>query len=447
MEVIPDTNRAGGRVISDDFYSPQALEVKQLKEALRESQSEIGRLEEVIHKRNVDPTINSFREDAARNAAGELVSKKAFTPIPLRDLPSEKLTYTLDNIKDRTVNNTIVLSFCSIKYIEPMVNWVGLLVKHGITNYGIVCLDLELRSWLRERGSECNFILSGWKHGVWDPEETNTECVNGNAVPPLAGPMALAKCKQSCEYDIECSAVGFYANGTCAKCTEGYTTRTEQKVEVHVKRTTTTLWYARWKLLVRLLDAGVHVMLADLDAIFLRNPIPFLNNLPEGDLIAQRGSFPNWLSEKWGAALCMGFVFWRSTDATKRFTVHMHKVISKTGDDQIGVNVALDILNVKWDETRVTYADSTEVSYGSTPQGLRVALLPHTGFPRRCDEIPIDAFKKDVMVAHCYESKKSGEAKKAKAKAYGLWVIKDDWMSSPVLPNFEAYIRSILAEY
>ena len=183
--------------------------------------------------------------------------------------------------------------------------------------------------------------------------------------------------------------------------------------------------FARWKLLVRLLvEHKISVMLADLDAIFLKNPLPFLLDMPPADLVAQRGSFPQWLSAKWGAALCMGFVYWRATPNTLRFISHMDKVLRKTGDDQIGVNVALDVVGIKWDEGMTKFADATSISYGTTETGgMRVAMLPHNKFPRKCDDIPLDEFQRDVLVAHCYESKKSGEAKKKKAMKFGLWVV------------------------
>ena len=168
---------------------------------------------------------------------------------------------------------------------------------------------------------------------------------------------------------------------------------------------------------------GISVMLADLDAIFLRNPISYLSSLPHADLITQRGSFPSWLSAKWGSALCMGFAYWRATPATRRFTVMMNKVLLKTGDDQIGVNVALDKANIVWDEGMTTFSDSRNYSYGSTEKGLRVAMLPHSMFPRKCDDTPIEDFERDVLVAHCFAAQKSGEAKKEKAKAFKLWVV------------------------
>eukprot|EP01063_Lacrimia_lanifica_P022903 TRINITY_DN30419_c0_g1_i1.p1 TRINITY_DN30419_c0_g1~~TRINITY_DN30419_c0_g1_i1.p1 ORF type:complete len:577 (+),score=181.42 TRINITY_DN30419_c0_g1_i1:85-1815(+) len=455
-EVLHHTAGGHGGVVRDGFYVDKDAEtLRQLRRELAVANQHIGDLQQAAIGKAVNPQLDVHAQHDGHDASVEEVlgvSRRRETPAPAAKFiarPRDPLTYSLDNLLSKAVNNTIVLSFCSVKYLDPMVNWLGLLVKHGITNWGVVCLDNELREWLRAHNTECGFVLKGWKHGVWDPEETATQAYNPGKQLLWDGPMPLAKCKQSCEYDIECAAVNFKAKDRmCSKAYGGFVKDAGvDGVEHHLKRTTSTLWFARWKLLVRLLDAGVHVVMGDLDAIFLRNPLQYINHMPPADLIGQRGSFPPWLTEKWGAALCMGFVMWRSTPATRRFTVHMHKVITKTGDDQIGVNVALDQVNTVWDEGRLTYADSEQVSYGWAGGSLRVALLPHTQFPRRCDEIPIDTFKANVVMAHCYESKKDGEAKKKKAIQYGLWVIHDDWTTFPILPDFEDFIRSITVDY
>eukprot|EP01061_Rhynchopus_euleeides_P022801 TRINITY_DN3722_c0_g1_i2.p1 TRINITY_DN3722_c0_g1~~TRINITY_DN3722_c0_g1_i2.p1 ORF type:complete len:539 (+),score=165.26 TRINITY_DN3722_c0_g1_i2:32-1618(+) len=425
----------------DNFYTADTSEIRKLREDLRRANMHIDDLERAVSIKAVDPHLVEDRETAVLKALRAATPKPPPPPTPrFQNLPNEPLTYSLDRIISRAVDNTVVLSFCSIKYLDPMVNWLSLLQKHGIKNWGLVCLDLALRQWLHEHNSECAYILKGWKHGVWDPEEPGGQCYNTEA-PEHLGPMPLRKCKTSCEMDIECAAINYVAgNHSCAKCSGDFATRNATGFEYHVKRTTTTLWFARWKLLVRLLDSGINVMLADLDAIFLKNPLPFLRQLPPADLIAQRGSFPQWLSAKWGAALCMGFVYWRSTPATRRFTVAMNQVLLKTGDDQIGVNVALDKVNIRWDEGMTQFTESRNVSLGTTERGLRVAMLPHNMFPRICDDLPLD---KDVLVAHCFESKKSGEAKKQKAMQLGLWVLVDNWEALPALPRFDDYLASV----
>ncbi|KAJ9462776.1 hypothetical protein DIPPA_14715 [Diplonema papillatum] len=405
------------------------------------------------HLRN---QVAQLEQQLSVNAPKTAVLDKAITLPPLE---SEKTPLAppggsrramgLEGIVKVAVDNTVVLSFCSIEYLEPMTNWIAFMVRNGITNYGIVCLDLELREWLQVRGSDCNYILSGWKHGVWDPAEPKSKCSNqveGDAT--TSGPMTRRKCKTSCELSLSCRAIAFDdMSGTCTKCKAGWVQEPHDKMELEVKRTTTTLWYARWKLLVRLLMSNIHVMLADLDAIFLTNPFTFVNNLPAVDMMGQRGSFPPWLGEKWGAALCMGYVFWKSTIPTKQFISVLQGVIEQCGDDQIAVNEALDRINVKWEEGKVSFTESKNTSYGSTDIGLRVALLPHAAFPRQCDAIPIEDFKRDVVVAHCYESIKGGEAKKKKAKAYGLWIIRDDWQQVPVSNDFTQYVQSLIVPW
>ena len=423
----------------DNFYSQQAEQIISLRKQLAAAEATIREME--------GKDISLIKKSFIEKALPTVTAQPSFQKSASNPLPSERLLYSLDSIMERAVNDTVILTFCSIKYSQPMVNWISFLHQHKISNYGIVCLDLQLRHWLQERGSECQYILSGWEHGVWDPPEIGTECSDVQGITqPTDGPMKLAKCLQSCEYDTNCAAINFNPSSQlCQKCKAGFvkTLPTGSQWSHQLKRTRTTLWFARWKLLTRLLNSGIHVILSDLDAIFVRNPMQFISQIPPADLLAQRGSFPQWLSERWGAALCMGFVCWRSTEATRKFTVEMHRVISNTGDDQIAVNVALDDVGIKWDEGVVQFNTSTSVSYGTTTGDLRVALLPHSKFPRRCE--PGEFNHSEITVAHCYESKKEGTAKMNKAKAFGLWNIVDDWEKIPIpaSKNFREYIASI----
>eukprot|EP01060_Flectonema_neradi_P040308 TRINITY_DN912_c2_g1_i4.p2 TRINITY_DN912_c2_g1~~TRINITY_DN912_c2_g1_i4.p2 ORF type:complete len:188 (+),score=29.92 TRINITY_DN912_c2_g1_i4:863-1426(+) len=182
--------------------------------------------------------------------------------------------------------------------------------------------------------------------------------------------------------------------------------------------------------------------MADLDANFVRNPMPLLNSY-EADLMAQRGTFPETQSGKWGSALCMGFAYWRSTLATKRFTASVNKQIAKTGDDQVGVNEALDYAGVVWNNSteKLEFDTSTRPAFGLTNKGLRVVLLPHNKFPRKCE----DDFLAHSFVSHCFEPAKDGAAKMRQAQKNNLWILKEGYEDIDIssVSTFVEYLQLI----
>ena len=64
---------------------------------------------------------------------------------------------------------------------------------------------------------------------------------------------------------------------------------------------------------LRVLEAGFNILFADLDAIFLRSPAPLLAS---GDIIGERiWGRPISVVRRWGAGICTGFYFVRSSSA------------------------------------------------------------------------------------------------------------------------------------
>eukprot|EP00755_Sulcionema_specki_P018573 Sspe_Gene.67210::Locus_39681_Transcript_3_7_Confidence_0.200_Length_1511::g.67210::m.67210 len=347
---------------------------------------------------------------------------------------------SLQGILEKSEGGTVIISFASYHYRASMVNWMVWLKKAQITNFAIVCLDRQLQNWLQGVKYACQYLMTNWKHGVW-AEAGENNCVDMTPTTDTT----LGTCKHSCEYNTSCKAITWKKlEQKCFLCPSNFTQRPSVLSEFWVKRTTETLWYTRWKLLVRLLNANIHVLMTDLDAIFLRNPMPTLHALSErADVLGQRGTFPEWLSTKWGAAVCMGLTYWRATPATKRFTVKMNEVVEGNGDDQIGINVALDQAGLQWEEGKVQYAEATNVSFGSTPKGgalgLTVGLLPHLTFPRKCEAYTDIELNTHAQVAHCFEPKKSGDAKMKLAQKYRLWALREDWEKIPDLGEFNSF--------
>eukprot|EP01061_Rhynchopus_euleeides_P001393 TRINITY_DN10985_c0_g2_i1.p1 TRINITY_DN10985_c0_g2~~TRINITY_DN10985_c0_g2_i1.p1 ORF type:complete len:443 (+),score=119.05 TRINITY_DN10985_c0_g2_i1:49-1377(+) len=357
---------------------------------------------------------------------------------------------SLKRILDKAENGTVILTFANSKYKDSMINWLSLVERQNIRNYAIVCLDSELPKWLAEHRGTCSYHLTGWKPGAWTLGGPNTCAAEGQRASPDE---TLPLCKLACEQDVSCQAISWdKAHRKCYLCPGGYSVRPSPLDEIHLKRTKETLWYHRWKLLLRLLNKNVHVLMADLDALFVRDPLPLLHQYGgQADVISQRGSFPKTLYDKWGSCICMGFTYWRSTEATKIFTATVHKMIASTGDDQVGVNMALDQSAVEWRtqavNRKVEYETSKEPSIGLTNKGLRVLLLPHSKFPRKCEEYG-EGDIQHSYVAHCYVSAKQGDAKMKEAKKFGLWSIKQDWetVDAASVNTFSEYLDLVRSE-
>ena len=192
---------------------------------------------------------------------------------------------------------------------------------------------------------------------------------------------------------------------------------------------TTDLWKIRLELLEELMTAGIDCIFSDADAFWLENMATHvLKQVTEENagIVASRGSFPEKIGERWGATLCMGFIYFRSEPATVELTKRMRKLYEQTQDDQISINRALNLAKIQW-RTKLTYTSSTSVEYGDVmlkKHPLVVALLPHNQVMRICPTEP-PVIPRTVGVAHCYTQTKQGADKKEAASEYNLWVIKD----------------------
>ena len=53
----------------------------------------------------------------------------------------------------------------------------------------------------------------------------------------------------------------------------------------------------------------------DIDAMWVQDPYKSIfANHPDVSIFAQRGAFPGIFKRKWGAAACMGFIYFRATE-------------------------------------------------------------------------------------------------------------------------------------
>lgn len=73
------------------------------------------------------------------------------------------------------------------------------------------------------------------------------------------------------------------------------------------------IWIKRIEISIQLLEQGFDLILSDIDAIWRKDPFQHISRLTSSsDIISSRGIFPLAISSSWGAALCMGFIYFQS---------------------------------------------------------------------------------------------------------------------------------------
>eukprot|EP00903_Cladosiphon_okamuranus_P020684 g18992.t2 len=94
--------------------------------------------------------------------------------------------------------------------------------------------------------------------------------------------------------------------------------------------------------------------MSDADALWLADPLQDFTSPPvvNSSIVASRGSFPEYLGERWGSTICMGFILFRTSanGAMRKFWTLMKQLVVECGDDQRAVNRAAWKLGIEWDK-------------------------------------------------------------------------------------------------
>jgi hypothetical protein len=160
----------------------------------------------------------------------------------------------------------------------------------------------------------------------------------------------------------------------------------EQSTEGPGMRQRDFVWLARMELAQALLrDGGVDVLLSDIDAHWLKDPLPLVRHhvAAGAHIVSSRATrWPAEQATRWGAVLCMGFVYVRTAPQSVAFVerVLTEMRASERPDDQVTVNRVLDEEGLPLSAK----PDSREPDSATTAAGLRVDLLSawqvHRGF-------------------------------------------------------------------
>ena len=189
------------------------------------------------------------------------------------------------------------------------------------------------------------------------------------------------------------------------------------------------VWKLRVKVLSCLLEAGHNVIISDSDALWLKDPLQDLESpLARGSgIVASRGNGPEQFRQRWGSALCMGFILFRAGPCMETVLASINQFVVQTGSDQASVNFALDKSGVKWEGSSDMAYTSTEFSRGMVGNGgecdLNVTLLPHNKYTRFCKDSPITP---TTVVAHCRAKQGNSAVKTEWMVEASLWDVDDD---------------------
>lgn len=191
------------------------------------------------------------------------------------------------------------------------------------------------------------------------------------------------------------------------------------------------IYTSRLKVIKRLVKAGFNVLHSDLDAIWLRNPFQILHQTTSNySIVASKGTFPFHLSKKWKAStLCMGLIYFKSDKCSiKILNDSIFYAIRSSGDDQIGINEAIDRNQVKWTKKNIGKFPKVDRNPCSTSL---IRLIAEKHIVRNCKYL-----SEDVYIAHCFIRGTSGLSNSEYAKKMrnlGLWFPSKHQFDSPKL--------------
>jgi hypothetical protein len=331
----------------------------------------------------------------------------------------------------RAVNGTILFTMGSWAYAEQLMNWLVTAAAVGVLeNVVVLVLDKPLHDMLTHRGFPSFYdpetyqvaaaLFTSDKGRIW------TECCQ-NLIPA-----ALDSGKHFIR-EVE----GPPMRNCCKK---------------------SYVWANRLSAVRTLLRGGLRVIQADNDALLLKHPItclaPYIaaaERKEEGkgfDIIAQRGSFPHSLRQKWGATMSFGFMVFNPTPSTMAFIELGRTMFIEQGDDQQALQLALNgCTDMKWnlgsgrrpepgvpltsEEAAVSGLGIMDVGVSTFPvtdkgDTLAVLLLPNRVIVRRCNDswTTNPSLFDDTIVAHCYK-----KIKKAKGED-GFYFLRNEWIAA-----------------
>ena len=155
-------------------------------------------------------------------------------------------------------------------------------------------------------------------------------------------------------------------------------------------------WRGRVKFIANLLNEGVDVLHSDLDAIWLKTPLKFIEN--DYDIVASTGTYPIDIFQRVGYTLCMGWIYYKSSTVVKGLLkTILGQSNSVSFDDQVEFNREIFNNENKWKNLKLKTLDESIISRAT----------PHN---------------KNTYVAHPLSPKHTDREKFLKSK--DIWILK-----------------------
>jgi hypothetical protein len=170
------------------------------------------------------------------------------------------------------------------------------------------------------------------------------------------------------------------------------------------------LWIHRIEVIEELLCEGYDIIHSDADAIWLKNPIPYLNQIDSEMIFSQGTYWPADVYNRWKFVLCCGFFYIKNTKNTLKFVKKLKERVRVDKDDQVSCNRELLEENIEWlipkDSYTLEFRSKKFLCFnkplqGKSNLGTTIALLPHHKFQR------IPELSNDIYVKHIISEKNS----------------------------------------
>lgn len=150
------------------------------------------------------------------------------------------------------------------------------------------------------------------------------------------------------------------------------------------------LWVHRMRVLLELLNENSVIIHSDADAVWIKNPVSYLQEIDSELIFSQGTVWPLDVHEQWKFVLCCGFFLVRRSAASLSFFNEVFEQVKIEKDDQLSINRLLLKKGIAWEEAKRPYTlrynqhdfvCSDAIRCGRIGN-LSVALLPHSGFQR-----------------------------------------------------------------
>jgi len=169
---------------------------------------------------------------------------------------------------------------------------------------------------------------------------------------------------------------------------------------------------------------GRDVLICDIDAIWIRDPLPKLLATRAG-IVSSPGLSPGDAIKKYGVAFCMGFIFIRGSDLKVRDA--MFALTKPMREDQGDFNQNMMREGLEYDTIKVGFTNETSYgrlhARGKSYDGLRVAMLPRSRFMRQCSPNTDFTATGNVVIAHCHSHGKQPYLKTKILSEMKLWFV------------------------